>query len=163
MIRSLVQIRPGAQVGGIIGNKSGSAPGQWGFDTPPIHKFLNNLEVKTKKDLKNSAKRKKQLDPDVEVRLAIRKREVSKRIRAIIEGSGKTLSEIEDSSGVKIAYLSRVQQGENLTLESICRLELALDREIITISMSDKPMNLTVIGSGDGMRITQPPPLKRKK
>jgi len=61
---------------------------------------------------------------------------------------GKTQLEVAEQSQIKIAYLSRVLQGKvNLTLESLCRLELALDREIFKIS--DNPNSIIKTISGE--------------
>ena len=80
----------------------------------------------------------KRTNTDIDLRLHFRKKQIADRVRAIIKNRNETLAEIEKRTGIKLAYLSRIQKEDaNLTLESICRLELALDREIISVSNSE--------------------------
>lgn len=63
---------------------------------------------------------------------------IALRIMAALEKSGKTQKELASELGKSPQYVSRLLKGEeNLTLETICRLEAALSICLIRIEPDD--------------------------
>lgn len=63
---------------------------------------------------------------------------IALRIMAALEKSGKTQKELASELGKSPQYVSKLLKGEeNLTLETICRLEAALAIRIIRIETAE--------------------------
>jgi transcriptional regulator with XRE-family HTH domain len=83
----------------------------------------------------------------IKKRLESRRKEVAERVVQCLKTRGLKPLEFAKISGIKPSFISRVLSAEaNLTLQTITKLELALDYELIQISNST--MRITEQRSG---------------
>lgn len=60
--------------------------------------------------------------------------EIALAIRYYLRKSGSTQKELADKLGVSTAYMTKLMKGnENLTIETICKLQDALKEDLVTV------------------------------
>ncbi len=63
--------------------------------------------------------------------------DIALRVLRILRSKSITQKDLADRLGVSAQYINKIVKGkENLTLETICKLEQALEIELVTVSTS---------------------------
>ncbi len=75
---------------------------------------------------------------------------IALKILLELKAKGLTQSELAVTLNVKPQYVNRIVKGlENLTLETICKIENALGIELVTINNSDIDFNQIIVSGND--------------
>ncbi len=82
---------------------------------------------------------------------------IAKRLGEAMAMKGMNQTQFSKMSDIKLSYLNRVLQGEaNLTLQTICKIELALGYPLIEIPSKLIPAGFTGEVSGELIGTTKP-------
>ena len=100
----------------------------------------------------------------IKKRLESHRKEIAERVKQCLKMRGLKPLEFAKMSDIKPSFISRVLSAEaNLTLQTITKLELALDYEIIAISSDENRLVKALTISGGGTIKSQARPVKDER
>jgi transcriptional regulator with XRE-family HTH domain len=87
----------------------------------------------------------------IEKRLEKRREEIAVRVTECLKLRGLRQEEFANMTGIKVSFVNRVMKAKaNLTLQTMSKLELALDLELIRVSDSSVRISSVEGKSGKG-------------